>query len=169
MLFAPGATGRQAGARHRPHRAELDHAKRLSTAPDAFLQEHGRRSTLYITVSTPSYIEDPSPLIVALQDAITQPARDDAAALAAAARERELLIASARERIASLPAPVKEQFEFLLSEDPDDCLTLSNQFAVRAELAAGKGLPRRIATAVIMCRPRVQPADRIGRLDYRKR
>ena len=87
----------------------------LLTQLDAFLQEHGRRSTLYITVSTPSYIEDPTPLIVALQDAITQPKRDAKADLEAAASERELLIASARERLGSFPGPGQEQFEFLLS------------------------------------------------------
>ena len=82
---------------------------------DAFLQDHGRRSTLYITVSAPSYIEDPTPLIVSLQDAITQPKRDDVATLAAAAHDRELLTASARERLGSFPEPVRGQFEFLLS------------------------------------------------------
>lgn len=85
------------------------------TRLDRFLQEHGRRSTLYITVSAPSYLEDPTPLIVSLQDAITQPARNDAADLAAAARERELLTASARERLGSFPEPVRGQFELLLS------------------------------------------------------
>ena len=81
----------------------------------AFLDEYGHRTTLYMSVSAPSWIEDPTPLITVLQDAITQPERDPEAELAALAAEREQLTAAARERLAGFPAAVREQFEFLLS------------------------------------------------------
>jgi pyruvate,water dikinase len=81
---------------------------------DAFLAEHGRRTSLYITVSSPSWVEDPTPLITVLQDAVTQPPRDHAADLASLAEERERLTAEARERLAGFPEAVRRQFEFLL-------------------------------------------------------
>jgi phosphohistidine swiveling domain-containing protein len=81
---------------------------------DEFLAQHGRRASLYITVSAPSWIEDPTPLITVLQDAVTQPERDPLARLEALAEEREQLTAEARARLAEFPAPVQGQFEFLL-------------------------------------------------------
>lgn len=85
------------------------------TELDAFLAEHGRRTSLYITVSATSWIDDPAALITVLQDAITQPERDPAAELEALAEERESLTAAARERLAGFPEAVRGQFEFLLS------------------------------------------------------
>lgn len=85
------------------------------TELDAFLVEHGRRSSLYISVSAPSWIDDPTPLVTVLQDAVTQPERDHLADLEALAEERERLTAAAREKLAAHPEAVREQFEFLLS------------------------------------------------------
>lgn len=82
---------------------------------DAFLGEHGHRTTLYLSVSAPSWIEDPTALVTVLQDAITQPERDHEAELAALAEEREHLIAAAHEGLASFPDAVRGQFAFLLS------------------------------------------------------
>jgi len=81
---------------------------------DAFLEEHGHRSSTFLNVSAPSWIEDPAPLIAALQDAVTQPERDFDAELAAFAEERERLTAEARERLVGFPEAVRGQFEFLL-------------------------------------------------------
>ncbi len=81
---------------------------------DAFLAEHGRRASLYVTVSAISWIEDPTPLITVLQDAVTQPERDPRARLEELAAECEQLTADARARLAEFPAPVRGQFEFLL-------------------------------------------------------
>ena len=81
---------------------------------DAFLEEHGHRSSTFLNVSAPSWIEDPAPLIAALQDAVTQPERDFDAELAAFAKERERLTAEARERLVGFPEAVRGQFEFLL-------------------------------------------------------
>ena len=82
---------------------------------DAFLAEHGHRTSLYLSVSAPSWIEDPTPLVTVLQDAVTQPERDHTAELEALAQEREQLTAAARERLAAFPEAVRGQFEFLLS------------------------------------------------------
>ena len=81
---------------------------------DAFLAEHGRRTSLYISVSAPSWIEDPTPLITVLQDAVTQPERDHEAELEAFAQERARLTEGVRERLEGFPEAVRGQFEFLL-------------------------------------------------------
>ena len=81
---------------------------------DAFLFEHGRRTSLFLNVSVPSWIEDPTPLIAVLQDAVTQPERDHAGELEALAEVRDVLIAEARERLAGFPEAVRGQFDFLL-------------------------------------------------------
>lgn len=81
---------------------------------DAFLAEHGRRASLYLSVSAPSWIEDPTALITVLQDAISQPERDYRAELGALAEERERLTAAAHERLAGYPEAVRDQFAFLL-------------------------------------------------------
>ncbi len=83
-------------------------------ALDAFLEEHGRRTSMFVNIGAPSWIEDPTPLIAALKDAVTQPERDFDAELAAAAEERERLTAAAREQLAGFPEAVRGQFEFLL-------------------------------------------------------
>lgn len=82
---------------------------------DAFLAAHGRRTSLFITVSAPSWLEDPTPLVTVLQDAVTQPERDMLAELEALAEEREALTAAAREKLSGYPEAVRGQFEFLLS------------------------------------------------------
>jgi rifampicin phosphotransferase len=94
--------------------AEHDEGRAFLEELDAFLAEHGRRASLYLTVSSPSWIEDPTPLITVLQDAVTQPERDALAKLAELADERERLTADARVRLEQFPAAVREQFEFLL-------------------------------------------------------
>lgn len=81
---------------------------------DAFLSEHGRRASLYLSVSAPSWIEDPTPLITVLQDAVTQPEHDHASDLRALAEAAEQHTAAARESLAGFPEAVRNQFEFLL-------------------------------------------------------
>jgi pyruvate,water dikinase len=81
---------------------------------DAYLDEYGRRTSMFINVSATSWIEDPSPLLAALQDAVRQPGRDPEAELAALAEERERLTDEARNRLVGFPEAVQGQFEFLL-------------------------------------------------------
>jgi phosphohistidine swiveling domain-containing protein len=92
----------------------FDEGRAFLSELDAFLAEHGRRTSLYLSISAPSWIEDPTPLITVLQDAVTQPERDHEANLAGLAEERERLTAQARERLAGYPESVRGQFEFLL-------------------------------------------------------
>jgi len=91
-----------------------DEGREFLAELDAFLAEHGCRTSLYISVSASSWIEDPTPLITVLQDAVTQPERDHEAELEAFAEEREQLTDEARERLAGFPEAVRGQFEFLL-------------------------------------------------------
>jgi len=78
-----------------------------------FLAEYGRRGAR-ITVSDPSWIEDPTPVIQNLKNYVAQPDRDLDAEMAARARERERLIEERRTRLASYPRPLLNQFEFYL-------------------------------------------------------
>ena len=103
---APGEVVAELGA--------SDDGRAVLAELDAFLEEHGRRSSMFLNVSAPSWIEAPAPLIAALQDAVTQPERDFDAERAALAEERELLTAAARERLVGFPEAVQGQFEFLL-------------------------------------------------------
>ena len=83
--------------------ADFDDGRAFLGELDAFLAEHGRRTSLYITVSAPSWIEDPTALITVLQDAVTQPERDHDAKLAELAAERERLTADARAAARRVP------------------------------------------------------------------
>ena len=80
----------------------------------AFLAEHGQRGDRPIDLSSPSWLEDPSPVIKNLKDYVSQPDRDPAGELAATAAERDRLVAAVRERLKGYPAPVAGQYEVLL-------------------------------------------------------
>jgi pyruvate,water dikinase len=78
-----------------------------------FLAEYGRRGARS-TVTDPSWIEDPTPVIQNLKNYVVQPDRDLDAEMAARARERDRLIEERRQRLASYPRPFLEQFDFYL-------------------------------------------------------
>ncbi|MSP12897.1 MAG: hypothetical protein EXR62_08060 [Chloroflexi bacterium] len=80
----------------------------------AYLNEYGQHSDLFSYWSSPSWIENPSPVIKNLKDYISQPDRDDEAELAAKAAEREELLVQVRARLQGYPKAVVGQFEFLL-------------------------------------------------------
>jgi phosphohistidine swiveling domain-containing protein len=82
---------------------------------DEYLETWGKRLRLFITFSEPSHIEDPAPVITSLRDAVTRPDEDPDAELARLAAERDALTEAARERLAGMPAAVRDQFEHLLS------------------------------------------------------
>lgn len=79
----------------------------------AFLFEYGQRSNGW-DVSSPTWIEDPSPAIRNLQRYLGQPDREPLADLATLAAERERLIAEARARLSRQPQSVIDRFEILL-------------------------------------------------------
>jgi len=78
----------------------------------AFLHEYGQRTDL--ALSSPRWIEDPTPAITNLQDYIAQPDCDRQAELAVLAETREQLVAQTRLRLYGYPQPVVSRFEFLL-------------------------------------------------------
>ena len=86
---------------------------------DAYLQQYGRRTTMFIVLTAPSWIEDPTPVITALQDIMAHPDHDPLDALTRLAAEREELAEAARQRLAGYPEPVRGQFEFLLRAAQD--------------------------------------------------
>jgi rifampicin phosphotransferase len=79
----------------------------------AYLNVYGQRSDKWV-FSSPTWIEDPTPVISNLQDYITQPDRDLAAETARLAAERQHLLAQVRAQMADYPHPVAAHFEFLL-------------------------------------------------------
>ncbi|MBI4497727.1 MAG: hypothetical protein HY689_07515 [Chloroflexi bacterium] len=81
----------------------------------AYLSVYGRRSTQYIELAEPGWIEDPAPVIESLKGYITQPDRDLVAEQAALSAERERLVAAARAHLHHQPEPVRAQFATLLS------------------------------------------------------
>jgi pyruvate,water dikinase len=80
----------------------------------AFLDEYGQRGNTFISLSEPSWIEDPTPVIKNLKDYVAQPDRDLAAEMRALAAEREVRLAEVRARLRSYPEPMRLQFEGLL-------------------------------------------------------
>ena len=82
---------------------------------DRHLEAFGHRTAMW-GLRTPSFIEDPSPVIKVLKDYATQP--DSASPgheLDRLANERDVAVAEARERLRGYPAPVVAQFEAMLA------------------------------------------------------
>lgn len=123
---------------------------------DGYLQLYGRRTTMFILLTAPSWIEDPTPVVTTLQNLITHPDHDPYEELARLAAEREQLVAAARARLAGYPEPVRGQFEFLLTaaqeaavlqEDHNFWLDGPSTYLVR-EIALEVG--RRLAAAGVV-------------------
>jgi phosphohistidine swiveling domain-containing protein len=79
------------------------------------LEAFGHRTAMW-GLQTPSFIEDPSPVIKVLKDYATQP--DSASPgheLDRLVSERDAAVAEARERLRGYPAPVVAQFEAMLA------------------------------------------------------
>jgi len=78
------------------------------------LAEYGHRTTNW-GLSTPSFIEDPRPVLKVLKDYVGQPdSADPNRELQRLVAEREAAVAEARERLQGYPAPVVAQFEAML-------------------------------------------------------
>ena len=80
----------------------------------AYLEEYGQRGE-GLSLDHPSWLEDPTSVIENLQGYMAQPDRDLAAEMAASTEGRDLIVAEARRRLAGYPAPVRDEFEFLLN------------------------------------------------------
>ena len=79
----------------------------------AFLETCGQRGPTW-SLSQPSWIEDPQPVILNLQDYVVQTERDPRIQQATMVGEREQAVAAARQRLQGYPQQAVEQFEFLL-------------------------------------------------------
>ena len=95
----------QASAESRPFLQQLN----------AWLQEYGQRGEMFDTLTSVSWIEEPTPAIRNLQDYIQRSDDDDIDAhRQSMAEERERLIDDARAKLAGYPEAVRGQFEALL-------------------------------------------------------
>jgi phosphohistidine swiveling domain-containing protein len=117
-----------------------------------FLAAHGQRGEK-LGVSFTSWIEDPTPAILLLQDYLRNPERDPDAELAALTADREHAIAAARERLAAYPRAVVAEFEeklrhaqqaTVISEDHNYPIDFAAIYQVRRVLLE---LGRRFAAA----------------------
>lgn len=79
----------------------------------AYLEEHGRRADK-LSIYYPFWIEDPTPVILTLQDYILQPDRDLTAEMQQKIAERNAAVAAFRTQLGAYPAPIREEAEFLL-------------------------------------------------------
>ncbi len=119
---------------------------------EAYARVYGERSDdLYL--DTPTWVEDLTPVLRGLREAVCQPERDLAAELQHQAERREARLRDVRAQLASHPRPVVEEFEALLgaaqvgtqlSEDHNfwiDCKITYH--ARRVSLEIGKRLSER--------------------------
>lgn len=89
--------------------------RRVLDELDRHLDAFGHRTATW-GLQTPSFIEDPAPVLKVLKDYVTQP--DSASPgheLERRTREREVAVADARERLRGYPAPVVARFEAMLA------------------------------------------------------
>ena len=92
----------------------LPAGREVLTQLDRHLAAFGHRTASW-GLATPSFIEDPTPVLKMLKDYVTQPeSASPGIELERQVRERDAAVAEARERLAGYPAPVVEQFEELL-------------------------------------------------------
>jgi phosphohistidine swiveling domain-containing protein len=86
----------------------------LLTHLDRHLAAFGHRTATW-GLATPSFIEDPTPVLKMLKDYATQPdSASPGLELDRQVRERDAAVAEARERLQGYPAAVVEQFEGML-------------------------------------------------------
>jgi pyruvate,water dikinase len=105
--------------RSTPTREVLEVLKRTPQAGEflealhEYLEEYGQRSDLW-DHSSPTWIEDPTPVIINLKEYIDQPEHNPRAELAAMAAARDEAVDSARSRLRDYPKDVAKTFETLL-------------------------------------------------------
>lgn len=94
--------------------AKLDAGKELLSELEEYLEEFGHRSDVFADLSSPGWIENPVTAIQNIKNFIVESDRDMPSELDRLAKEREEVIAEAREALAGYPEAVRGQFEFLL-------------------------------------------------------
>jgi phosphohistidine swiveling domain-containing protein len=92
----------------------LPAGRELLTQLDRHLAAFGHRTATW-GLTTPSFIEDPTPVLKVLKDYATQPdSASPGVELERQARERDEAVAEARARLRGYPAAVAEEFEAML-------------------------------------------------------
>ena len=94
---------------------KLPAGRAFLTELDRHLAAYGHRTATW-NLASPSFIEDPRPVLKVLKDYVGQPdERDPGRELERLAAERKAAVAQARERLQGYPAPVVAQFEAMLT------------------------------------------------------
>ncbi|MEZ4725888.1 MAG: PEP-utilizing enzyme [Caldilineaceae bacterium] len=75
-----------------------------------YLLRYGRQGDKW-SLDDPTWLEDPTPVLMQLKDYITQPDRDFAAEMKRRGEQREQCIAQARRKLERYPQPIVAQFE----------------------------------------------------------
>jgi pyruvate,water dikinase len=97
-----------------PALAAVPEGRTFLAEVQGYLAEYGQRSSLYMELAAPFWVEDPTPVMAFLREHLAHPERDLAADLRARAAEREHLVGAARAHLQGYPAPVRAEFERLL-------------------------------------------------------
>jgi len=82
----------------------------------AYLTEYGKQSEAMFSLRSPSWREEPTPVLLNLKTMLTQPDRDLDAEIGQKLQHHEQVIAATRAQIATYPQPVVQQFETLLTQ-----------------------------------------------------
>lgn len=85
-------------------------AEPLLAALDAYLARYGRRATR-LSLGAKALLEDPTPVLAQLRDAVAQPESDPRRHRERLAADREAAVLRARERVARYPRPLRAEFE----------------------------------------------------------
>ena len=80
-----------------------------------YLAEYGKRSDTIVELADPSWVEDPTIVINNLKSYLSDDTEDPGVHWNQLVREREQLVAAAREKLSVYPGAVREQFEFGLA------------------------------------------------------
>jgi phosphohistidine swiveling domain-containing protein len=92
---------------------ESPEGRALAAEIQGYLRVYGETNDdLYLDL--PTWLEDPTPVLQRLREAVLQPERDLAEELLKTARHREERLAAVRAQLASYPRPVVDEFEALL-------------------------------------------------------
>ena len=81
----------------------------------ALLNEYGRRADGVIELASPSWTEDPTPALTAIRENMAPNAKDPRANHDEQIKERDAVIAAAREKLANHPDDAKGAFEMFLA------------------------------------------------------
>lgn len=94
--------------------AASDEGQTFLAGFNAYLRDYGKNNQHLFYLTSPSWREDPTPVIQNLKNYAAQPERDFSAENEQSKHARAQALAECRARLADYPQPVIEKFEFLL-------------------------------------------------------